>query len=972
MDIEHTELMRYLHKLDSQYYGKVLELRETIRGWLEYVPNTFPHYTSHTIGHSEQIVLQLSQVLFHEHSEPTVNLSATETYILIAAAHLHDAGMVVSESEKQAILQEGEWINWTTGDGAAAERWRQIETFRAAALPEQSDSKVSAPEIRNFLADVQTRHLVAEYVRRIHHERAADIIRQHQGMLGRFAFDDPVLQRTIADICVAHGLPRESLDDRLRFPGLRQIRGDNCNIRLLAILLRIGDLLDLSTNRACPILLSAASPLPPESYAHWTQYNRITHFAFSPQSIVIRAECETPEEHRVLRDWCQWIEDEIRDAPKLLAGSERHHWSPPIARMDGDSPTITIIPSSNAAYRACDWRFELNEAAIFKRLIADVYESPLSFIRELMQNALDATRCQMYEELRVEGAALPASPTDVPEAVRERFPLRIRLSEEEVLNDRTGERERRQSVIFEDTGIGMDEEIIKHHFLQVGRSYYTTPEFRRRYSFTPTSRFGVGFLSVFNVSSHITVETFKASSPKPIRLTLTGPRNYLIVEEANRRAGGTKIAVRLNSDVNLLSGQLASELRDLCRRVEFPIFVDESGQTTEIRAEKLSDFTFDTLDVEREGGRFVMRAFPFKDDSVQGEIYVLARRDTGGVEDWASRGWYEYRYPKIHPEADTRPLVENLVCLHGILLNSPYHEGNCAARLDVRGQFPRLRLSREHHAYHNPFESRVQQRMRELLNEHLGKSELALGQNGWAYLNRLADEFPDMEFWAKRQQMIPLYKLGARVLASFQDVESEPTLTEAVTAQARRVRYLMKEPSLDLAALTPISIALVDADFRRLYDGFVENLFKGRVPTSCKWIDNVYLAIEWRADQASEKRDENRKQLLSCKIEDRTIAAICPDRPIKGGQIVLVNPDNVFGSWYLRARIVLSEGNETDRQRLKALSDVIFEAAQFGSDEGIETLRKHLTGWTSIPRLSTELKPPEMDIAAGMFARTPS
>jgi molecular chaperone HtpG len=147
--------------------------------------------------------------------------------------------------------------------------------------------------------------------------------------------------------------------------------------------------------------------------------------------------------------------------------------------------------------------------------------------------------------------------------------------------------------------LAWNEEIIRNHFLQVGRSYYTTPEFRRRYSFIPTSRFGIGFLSVFNVSSHITVETLRLSSSNSatsIRLTLTGPRNYLIVENGDRRDPGTIIRVRLNRERELSASQLTTEISKLCRRVEFPIFVDELGRITEIKAEQPSDFTFETED----------------------------------------------------------------------------------------------------------------------------------------------------------------------------------------------------------------------------------------------------------------------------------------------------------------------------------------------------------------------------------------
>src|SRR5216684_8819379 len=282
IDIERFALMKHLKSLNPTYYGKALELREVITGWLNYVPNTFPHYTRHTVEHSEQIILQLSKIMFRDQT-PVVDLSSAEAYILIAAAYLHDAGMVCSDGEKESILQLEDWKLWTTGDGQAASRWSSIQELR-------NDSKISSQGTRDFLADVQTRYLLAEYIRRYHHERAADVILQHQQTLGRFAFDDSTLAHTISDICVAHGLPRESLDDQVRFPMLRQIRGDDTNVRFLAILLRLGDLLDLDSSRACPLLLSAACPLPAESHAHWNQYKCIEHLAISPDLIEIRAE----------------------------------------------------------------------------------------------------------------------------------------------------------------------------------------------------------------------------------------------------------------------------------------------------------------------------------------------------------------------------------------------------------------------------------------------------------------------------------------------------------------------------------------------------------------------------------------------------------------------------------------------------------------------------------------------------------
>ncbi len=418
-----TGLLAYIRDRSPLYYGKILELREAVQAWLAYVPQTFPHYTRHTVQHSDELVLQASKLLFTEDdpSRPVIALSAVEGYVLVAAAYLHDVGMVAADREKAEILASETWQRWTTGEGGGANRWREIQALRTAAEP-ADDS------LRHFLADIQVRFLIAEFVRRAHHIRAADVIQQHQASLGRFALDDPVLQRTVSDICVAHGLRQHELEDNERYPLLRDIQGQATNVRLVATLLRLADLLDMSHDRACPMLLNAACPLPSDSYAHWTQYQRISHRVTSPDRIEITAECENQNEHRVLHDWCQWIVDEVQAARLATARFIRHKdWLPPVASLEGANPSIKVRPLLGATYVPSTWVFELDRDTVFERLIHDVYANPSVFLRELVQNALDANRCQMYSDLRESGVEPPDFSTQVNADFRALFPVKVAL-----------------------------------------------------------------------------------------------------------------------------------------------------------------------------------------------------------------------------------------------------------------------------------------------------------------------------------------------------------------------------------------------------------------------------------------------------------------------------------------------------------------------------------------------------------------
>ena len=514
--MDRPALLKFLETHNDMFFGKTIEIREAIKDWLAYIPQSFPHYTQHTIEHSDEIILQISKLIFvdDDPAQPVVQLSAVEAYILIAAAYLHDAGMVVSDQEKTDIIQSEEWISWTTR-GSGAKRWEEIKALR-------NTMELSNPDVRNFIADLQTRFLIAEFVRRKHHLRASAIITEYQPLLGRFAFDNNLLLQAISNVCIGHGLDKYDLEDSQRFPDRSDIMGESVNVRFLAILLRLGDLLDMRSDRACPLLLNAANPLPSDSLAHWTQYQRLTHRLTAIDKIEITAECENQEEHRFLQDWCQWLVNETINARELMARCTRHgSWKPPIASLQGNSRTITIQPSKSAKYIPNEWVFKLNPDVVYERMIKDLYADENIFIRELLQNAFDATRCKLYEDLISANIETPEYPTQVAKEWLEKYPIQIDLDTKLVRNELSGETEERQVIVIEDFGIGMDKKIMEHYLLQVGHSFYTTEKFRRSYRFVGASRFGLGFLSVFSISDYVVIETFKPSSQNkdgPIRL----------------------------------------------------------------------------------------------------------------------------------------------------------------------------------------------------------------------------------------------------------------------------------------------------------------------------------------------------------------------------------------------------------------------------------------------------------------------
>lgn len=404
----------------------------------------------------------------------------------------------------------------------------------------------------------------------------------------------------------------------------------------------------------------------------------------------------------------------------------------------------------------------------------------------MIQNALDATRCQLYYDLAQAGVVPPEYPTQVDEARRFNYPLRIVLTSKEMTNELSGEKEMRQVFTIADCGIGMDREIIERYFLQIGRSFYTTDEFRRAFRFAPTSRFGVGFLSVFAVSDQVTVDTFKPTSPQrggPVRLTLTGPRNYLLTEVGQRRSNGTSIEVVLREPLE--SSRLTNLVRSLCKRVEFPIRVNDLGVETVITAERPEQFTYEMPDVTKPEAKFVVRAFPVNRPGIEGELYVLAYTDGQG-ERWDRRDWADHTYPQQHPRAAAPPFPENLTCVHGVTLNEgAYLRGGFSQRIDYRARGKEITLSRGQLHFHGAIvriDPEIVSRWTEILTEHLASSRHATSPDGWRYKQRLAKSFPFANFWAGVPKAVRVFIKGKSRHVSLRDIQDAPIITSATAS----------------------------------------------------------------------------------------------------------------------------------------------------------------------------------------------
>ncbi|WP_188998224.1 HSP90 family protein [Deinococcus roseus] len=164
--------------------------------------------------------------------------------------------------------------------------------------------------------------------------------------------------------------------------------------------------------------------------------------------------------------------------------------------------------------------FKIDLKGIIDLLSNHLYSDPSVFVRELLQNAVDAITARKNNG--------------------ERFEPNIRV---EVVQD--GETRR---LIFEDNGIGLTENEIHEFLATIGRSSKRISEARESY----LGQFGIGLLSCFMVSSEIRVYT-QSSKGGPAACWIAQPDGtYEIATTTEAPEVGTRVILEAREDFDYL------------------------------------------------------------------------------------------------------------------------------------------------------------------------------------------------------------------------------------------------------------------------------------------------------------------------------------------------------------------------------------------------------------------------------------
>ncbi len=479
--LEETMLWQiYLEKanLSGKRCDWVKDVYEAAAEYLADIRLTFQNYTLHDGTHILNVLDAMGGLL----GDQIRQLSLGESELLILAACMHDLGMVYTDEERQ------QWY----------EDEREYREFLRDYCPELlgRPAKDWPEDIRKW------------YLRTLHPFRIPEVL---QNEAWKELFDrcplDVVPKYCMIAVCQAHG---ENWSELCSNQELDYLPVSDADPLFCVLLLRLADLLDFDDTRAPKILYGYVKENE-KSRTEWDKHRASAGFRYpaspSASDLPYKAQCTNPGIEHAVRDFLDWIDEELANCVKLQRYCKAG-W-----RQEFPFPRAVLRNEIESdGYMSGDFCLTMDQAQILNLLTGEnLYDHTDVFIRELLQNAIDATllRGEMDRDF-------------IPEESR------IDLWE---WNDAKG------NIWFriDDEGTGMTLGMLQRYFLKVGNSYYNSQELERDMrdhgrteKYHGISRFGIGFLSSFLCGEYVEVSTLYFDPEKNRREEDTGKSQRMV------------------------------------------------------------------------------------------------------------------------------------------------------------------------------------------------------------------------------------------------------------------------------------------------------------------------------------------------------------------------------------------------------------------------------------------------------------
>lgn len=567
--------------------------KEWLKRLLELTLASFPSYSRHDASHAEAVLHNIERILGENR---IIDLSATDCFAILHTVYIHDIGMAILATDREKIIKSDEFVEMIDelAQGADDDLRKAAFQLTKNQYLQEADEEVDydgleyhiqkkelySKKLETYYAVVQ---LIAEYQRKQHGEKAASNIREwisdKNKLRSEFAMSGIPMRIffRIADCASLHtdwdfahilDLPAEE----------NGYENDMIHPQFIAVLLQLGDALDIDNDRFHPFAEAFLGQFPAQSQNHYDKHLAIRMLKITPEEIEIEADCKSREALRLIKSECDSIDNLLRSAS--------YHWSSIAPKgFSGALPAFRLkrlrLEGIEIPLDLAMTRFQISRSKAFSLLQGEnIYSGYFPFVRELLQNAIDSTKIQCYKDYmtstkfrlvqRDENTNIPsiANISDIINPVE--YPIKIIMkcgrqkkdgTFEEIDIAQVPEKERdgeQYGIQFsiEDYGTGINTDSIRA-ISHVGSSYRGRKKLLREMPdwLRPTGEFGIGLQSVFLVSDKFYCDTYVRNGERYSIEFLTGAngeKGYINVEPRNPEeepmAYGTKFKVFISHD----------------------------------------------------------------------------------------------------------------------------------------------------------------------------------------------------------------------------------------------------------------------------------------------------------------------------------------------------------------------------------------------------------------------------------------
>lgn len=526
--------------------------KKTLEPILNAIIKDYPHYSFHDHSHSESILLNIERLLGNDNIE---HLSPTDLWLLLHVAYLHDFGMVILDTKIHDFWQTSDFQYFLKEQLESPDE----DIKKAANIILNSDKlkeeyNISWPlEIKGAVTLI-----ISTYCRWQHADFSKDYILDINNIWGIDIGHNGLIKKRLvsllADISAIH---TKQFEDVFKLhKEANGFKNDYMHPRLIASLLRLGDVLDLDNGRFNQYGEKIFGKMPENSRIHFEKHEATKHVLITNQLIEVEADCPTDDIYRETRRWYDSLKSEVDNLHLnwVTIAPGEFSYPPQLA------PYKILRNGIEDSYALSSLKFTISQKKAFEIIEgSSIYKDKFSCIREIVQNAEDATKIQLWrdikngmyyssqgiEKLKVENGNL--LPNDIPDWIYQIYSIQVIIEKNEDNNALV-------SIIDHGTGISID--TVKE-ICNVGESYFQKKERIKEIEtmpvwLKPTASFGIGLQSCFMVTDKITIYT---NSNKDGRYKLTfksgKQEGYVNVETLEEPlARGSKVEIVFCDDLN--------------------------------------------------------------------------------------------------------------------------------------------------------------------------------------------------------------------------------------------------------------------------------------------------------------------------------------------------------------------------------------------------------------------------------------